>query len=80
MPITISTTIASRFWPNPSEVTLVDSFSGSMKKISAAVYTVVVLWRACASMAEPALTTASTSATATRIFVLPPGIGSATES
>ncbi len=48
--------------------------------MAAAVYTDVVLVRAWPSMAEPFLTRASTSATATRIRTEPPGAGSATES
>jgi hypothetical protein len=76
----ISITIARRAWPSPRDVRSVESFSGSIGKIWAAVYTDVVLVRAWPSMAEPIFTTASTSATATRILTAPSAIGSATES
>ena len=55
------------------------SLGGSIQNTSAAVYTEVVLVRACASSGEPLVTMASTSATAIRILVRPPVIGSATE-
>jgi len=77
---TNSTTTASRSSSRFSEVRSVESFSGSIGKISAAVYTEVVLWRACPSMAEPSFTSASTSATATRILTMGPGSVSATVS
>src|SRR3989441_11373377 len=72
--------MAKRAWPSPRDVRSVESFSGSIGKTSAAVYTEVVLVRAWPSMAEPSFTKASTSATATRIFVAPCALGSATES
>ena len=50
---------------HPGDV-VVESSSGNMEKIQAGVYTVVVLWRACPSIADPSLTSVSTSATATR--------------
>jgi len=70
--MTISTTIASRSTFAFSDVRSVESCSGSIGKISAAVYTEVVLCRACWSMAEPGFTSASTSATATRILTASP--------
>src|SRR2546426_6193955 len=73
-------TIARRAWPSPSDVRSVESFSGSIGKTSAAVYTDVVLVRAWASIAEPSFTVVSTSATATRIFTTPSVIGCATVS
>ena len=60
-----------------SEVKPVESFSGSIGKISAAVYTEVVFRRACTSIAVPLATSASTSAIAMKIRVAPDATGSA---
>ena len=68
---TISVTTASRSSPGFSDVRSVDKRSGSIGNTFAEVYTDVVLNRACASMAEPFLTSASTSATATWILTAP---------
>ncbi len=78
--MTMSTTTARRSSSWFKEVRSVDSFSGSIGKILAAVYTEVVLWRAWSSMAEPFLTSASTSATATRTLILSSPRASATVS
>ncbi len=59
--IVISITRLTRSWPSDSEVRLVDSFSGSIGKICAAVYTDVVFARAWSSIGEPIFTMASTS-------------------
>src|SRR5215470_1501348 len=75
-----SMTRASLSSPAFSDVRSVESRSGSMGKIAAAVYTEVVFARACPSMAEPFLTSASTSATATRMRTAPPGPESETVS
>src|SRR5205823_884249 len=76
-PTVISTTTASRSPPSPREVRSVDSFSGSIGKTSAAVYTEVVFVCAWPSIAEPFPTAASTSATATRIVTASPPAGTA---
>jgi hypothetical protein len=59
--------------PSEGDVRSVESFSGSIGKISAAVQTEVVSVRAWPSNAEPFFTIASTSATATKIFTTQPG-------
>jgi hypothetical protein len=75
----MSITTLSRSAPAASEVRSVESLSGNIGKICAAVYTEVVLRAACASSGEPAAIVASTSAIATRIRTAPAARGMATD-
>jgi hypothetical protein len=75
-----STTIARRSSFAASEVRSVDKRSGSIGKIAAVVYTLVVLATAWRSMADSRGTVASTSAMATHTFTPPLPSGSAKES
>ena len=75
-----SMTMPRRSWPSARLVRSVESRSGSIGNICGAVYTEVVLLRACSSTGEPRATVASTSAIAIRIFTAPPSAGCATDS
>ena len=77
---TISTTIASRSAPSPSDVRSVESFSGSIGKISAAVYTEVVFVRACSSIAERRFTGGVDVGDGDEDLHAPPVAGALTES
>ncbi len=63
---------------SPATSESVDSRSGSIGKMTAGVYTDVVLWRAWSSIAPPDSTVPSTSAIATRMRVVPFGPGADT--
>ena len=69
-----------RSWFSARQVRSVESRSGSIGKICAAVYTEVVLVRACSSTGEPTATVTSTSAIATRMRTAPSASGCATDS
>jgi hypothetical protein len=75
----MSITTLRRSWPSARHVRSVDSRSGNIGKICAAVYTEVVLALACASSGEPRAIEASTSAMAMRICTAPSASGCATD-
>ena len=79
-PTSRAITRAGRSTDGSSDVRFVDSTSGSIGKMRAVVYTVVVFARAWRSTAPSRRTSTSTSAMATRILERPFASGSHTSS